>query len=287
MFGIALQRESGMADEWVCIKEWQDLILDRLEGARVARITLNRPERRNCWNKSMLEACFEALEAIRAEKDVRAVITRGAGPSFSSGLDLNYLRSIQDKEGDWDRPPVNFQLTETVRQFPRIMIAQVHGYCLGGSLAFMNAHDLVIAAEDAQIGMPEMMRGSFGQLATSTLFHAQIPMKKAALIQLTCRNLTGVEADRIGLVSMAVPAPELETTTTDIAREIGLRHMAPLQCAKIAVQMGRDLALPQAINIDRLVGARQSQAVDPTADLDSYLHSQKGGTNVGYKRRDV
>ena len=276
-----------MADEWVRLKDWQDLILERLDGAGVARITLNRPERRNCWNRSMLDACFEALEIVREDKELKAVITRGAGTSFSSGLDLAYLRTIQGEERDWDRPPRNFQLTEGIRQFPRIMIAQVHGYCLGGSLAFMNAHDLVIAAEDAQIGMPEMMRGSFGQLATSTLFHTQIPIKKAALIQLTCRNLSGAEADRIGLVSMAVPAAELEATTTDIAREIGSRHLAPLQSAKIAVQMGRDMPLPQAINIDRLVGVRQAQAIDPTANLQDYLHSQKGGTNVGYKRQDV
>ncbi len=276
-----------MADEWVRLKEWQDLFLERLDGAGVARITLNRPERRNCWNTSMLDSCFEALELVRADKELKAIITRGAGTSYSSGLDLNYLRSIQGEQTDWDRPSRNFQLTELVRLFPRIMIAQVHGYCLGGSLGFMNAHDLVIAAEDAQIGMPEMMRGSFGQLATSTLFHSQIPIKKAALIQLTCRNVSGAEADRIGLVSMAVPAAELEAQTTELAREIGSRHLAPLQSAKIAVQMGRDLALPQAINLDRLVGARQMHGIDPTANLESYLHSQKGGPNVGYKRSDV
>ena len=227
-----------MASEWMRLKEWPELFPERFVGESVARITLNRPEKRNSWNRPQLDACFEALVLVRADRALKAVITRGAGPVYSSGLDLNYLRSIQNETRDRDRPPRNFQLTEAVRQFPRIMIAQVHGYCQGGSLGFMNAHDLVIAAEDAQLDMPEMMRGSFGQLATSTLFHAQIPIKKATLIQLTSINITGAEADRMGLVSLAMPAAELEATTTEMARDAERRNQCRLpapRCLSLAV----------------------------------------------------
>jgi enoyl-CoA hydratase/carnithine racemase len=163
----------------------------------------------------------------------------------------------------------------------------VHGYCLGGALGIMNCHDLVIAAEDAQLGMPEVMRGSFGQLVTSTLVHARIPLKKVAYIQLIGRNLSGVEADQLGLVSQAVPAAELEKTTTAIARDIGSRHLATLEHAKIAMQMDRDLTLSQAIQVDMLVGARMRNAIDATGHVDTYLQSQKGGPNLEYKRPDV
>ena len=132
----------------------------------------------------------------------------------------------------------------------------MHGYCLGGALGIANCHDLVFAAEDAQLGMPEILRGSFGQLVTSTLIHGRIPIKKVALLQLVGRNLTGIEADRLGLVSQAVPAAELERTVNGIAREIASRHLATLEHAKIAVQMDRDLSLSQAIQLDMLVGAR-------------------------------
>jgi enoyl-CoA hydratase/carnithine racemase len=167
------------------------------------------------------------------------------------------------------------------------MIAQVHGYCLGGALGIVNCHDLVFAAEDAQLGMPEILRGSFGQLVTSTLIHGRIPTKKVALIQLLGRNLSGVEADRLGIVSQALPAAELESTVSAIAREIASRHLATLEHAKIALQMDRDLSLSQAIQMDMLVGARMKSAMDPTGDVDSYLQSQKGGPNTGYKRPDV
>lgn len=276
-----------MTDTWRPWKSWPELILDRLEDAGVARITLNRPEKRNCWNEPMVAAFFESLELIRPDKEIKAVITRGAGTVFSSGLDLNFLRSVSKDLRDFDRPTPTIQLAEALRGFPRVMIAQVHGYCLGGALGIMNCHDLVFAAEDAQLGMPEILRGSFGQLVTSTLMHGGLPQKKLAYLQFVGRNITGVEADKLGIISQALPSAELEATTTNIAREIALRHLAPLQHAKITVQMGRDLSLSQAIQLDQLVGARLHRAMDPTGDIESYLKSQKGGPNLTYKRPDV
>ena len=151
----------------------------------------------------------------------------------------------------------------------------------------MNSHDLVIAATNAQIGMPEILRGSFGQMATSTLFHSGVPMKKAALIQLSGKNLSGTEADRLGLVSMAVDEAELESVTMKLAGEIASRHPAALANAKIAVQMGRDLSLPEAMRLDQLVGARQRLMVDPLGKFEEYLSSQKGGPKPSYRRSDL
>jgi enoyl-CoA hydratase/carnithine racemase len=277
-----------MSDSWRQLKAWPELVLERLEDAGVARVVLNRPHKRNAWTAALVEAFFEALEIVRTDRELKAVITKGAGPCFSSGLDLHFLKSVSSGPLlDWDRPSVTIRLAEAIRAFPRVMIAQVHGYCLGGALGIMNCHDLVFAAEDAQLGMPEILRGSFGQLVTSTLVHGRIPIKKVALIQLVGRNLSGTEADRLGIVSQAVPAAELERTVIGIAREIASRHLATLEHAKIAVQMDRDLSLSQAIQLDMLVGARMQSAMDPTGDVDSYLDSQKGGPNLGYKRPDV
>jgi enoyl-CoA hydratase/carnithine racemase len=277
-----------MPDTWRQLKAWPELVLERLEDAGVARVVLNRPHKRNAWTAALVEGFFEALEIVRTDRELKAVITKGAGPCFSSGLDLHFLKTVSSGPLlDWDRPTLTIRLAEAIRAFPRVMIAQVHGYCLGGALGIMNCHDLVFAAEDAQLGMPEILRGSFGQLVTSTLIHGRIPIKKVALLQLVGRNLTGIEADRLGIVSQAVPAAELERTVNGIAREIASRHLATLEHAKIAVQMDRDLSLSQAIQLDMLVGARMQSAMDPTGDVDSYLDSQKGGPNLSYKRPDV
>ena len=156
-----------MADTWTKLKEWPELYLERLDDAGVARITLNRPDKRNCWNRPLCNAFLESLDLIRPDKELKVVITKGAGPVYSSGLDLTFLREVSNGPLlDWDRPNLTVQIAEDIRAFPRIMIAQVHGYCLGGALGIMNCHDIVFAAEDAQLGMPEVLRGSFGQLVT-------------------------------------------------------------------------------------------------------------------------
>jgi enoyl-CoA hydratase/carnithine racemase len=289
MSGATSDSGSGStADSWTTLKEWPELILERLAGAGVARIVLNRPDKRNCWNRPLCLAFLESLDIIRADKELKVVITKGAGTVYSSGLDLNFLREVSNGPLlDWDRPNLTIQIAEAVRVFPRIMIAQVHGYCLGGALGIMNCHDLVYAADDAQLGMPEILRGSFGQLVTSTLLHGGLPVKKLAHIALVGRNITGTEADALGIISQAVPAAALEEFTMGIAREIASRHLAPLEHHKITVQMGRDLSIAQAIQLDQLVGQRLRRAMDPLGDVESYLKSQKGGPNLVYKRPDV
>ena len=277
-----------MADNWTPVKMWPELHLERLSDAGVARITLNRPEKKNSLNGEIFAAFFESLEIVRADRDLKILITRGASNTYSSGFFLPFLRATSHEGlADWDRPRTMDRLAEELRFFPRVTIAQIEGYCLGGALALMNSHDIVFAANDAQIGMPEVMRGSFGQFATCTLVHAQIPIKKATYMQLVGENISGAEAERIGLASLAMPAAELEAKTVAVARELSLRHLAVLEHAKIAVQMGRDLSLTDAMKLDHLVGQRLAKAVDATADVDSYLKSQKGGPNLAYKRPDA
>lgn len=269
-------------------KEFSTVILEKISGTGVARIIFNRPEKRNAVNQQLVDDIMSALEEVRADGQINVVVTKGNGPVYSAGLDLYYLRSLNEgPPADWDKFSPTAVMFEAIRNFPKVTIAQVHGYCLGGSLAMMNSHDLVIAANNAQIGMPEILRGSFGQMATSTLFHSGVPMKKAALIQLGGKNISGAEADRLGLVSMAVEESELEAVTLKLAGEIATRHPGALQSAKIAVQMGRDMSLPEAMRLDQLVGARQRLMVDPLGRVEEYLSSQKGGPNTTYRRPDT
>ena len=88
-------------------------------------------------------------------------------------------------------------------------------------------------------------------------------------------------------VARCVPADQLEAHTTAMAKEIASRHAAPLECHKITVQMGRDLSLSQAIQLDQLVGQRLRRQMDPLGDVEGYLKTQKGGANLNYKRPDV
>lgn len=264
--------------DWVTLDEWSVLRLERLEHDAVARIVLDRPEKRNALSHELIAAFLEALDVVRGDDSIHVVVTKGNGPVFSAGLDIYDLRSTHEGHlPDWDMSTPSTRLYETVRRFPRVMIAQVHGYCLGGAVALLNAHDLAVAGSEAEIGMPEILRGSYGQNVTATLFHSGVAFKKAAMLQLSGRNISGADAERIGLVSQSVETSELEEVSTELAVEIAGRSLVALQHAKIAVQLGRDVPLPHAMEVDRLVTARMMQATDPFANVQGYLESQKTG----------
>src|SRR6202790_5808059 len=100
-----------MQDQWRTLKQWPDLILERLADAGVARVPLNRPEKRNCLNEALVTAWFEALDIVRADRELKTVITKGAGPCFSSGLDLHFLKAVSSGPLlDWDRPTATIRL---------------------------------------------------------------------------------------------------------------------------------------------------------------------------------
>jgi enoyl-CoA hydratase/carnithine racemase len=149
-------------------------------------------------------------------------------------------------------------------------------------LALINGHDLVISAESAKFGMPEVIRGSYGATATPSLFHAGIPFKKAFYISLTGRNLTGIEAERVGLVSDVVPDKDLDTYVDTLAKELASRNGATLENAKIAAYMQKDLPFDMALRADDLVQHRLRYYTNPLSDVEGYLHSQKGGASVKY-----
>jgi enoyl-CoA hydratase/carnithine racemase len=263
------------------------VILEKMPERKVARIVLNRPDKHNAIDLQMIEEWMAALEEVRNGDVFRVIVTKGNGPSFGSGLDLYYLRSIsQGPSADWERSSLPRTLSDRIREYPKVTVAQVHGYCLGHAMVNMCSHDLVFAAATAQIGMPEILRGSFGQMATANLFHAGIPVKKAAMMQLTGRYISGAEADRLGLISQAVEESALDSFTLDLASEIATHHPAALASAKIAVQMGAKLGLADAMKMDQLVGAWQRLSVDPLSEVESYLSSQAGGPNRAYKRQD-
>jgi enoyl-CoA hydratase/carnithine racemase len=268
--------------------EEKRVIVERMPETKVARVILNRPDKRNAIDGRMLEEWMRAMDSMRSDPEVRVVITKANGPTFCAGLDLHYLREFHKiPPGDWERCNPPRALYDSIRDFPKVTIAQIHGYCVGGGLVAMMSHDLAFAAKSAQLGMPEIIRGSFGQMATSNLFHSGIPMKKAAMIQFTGYNVSGAEADSMGLVSHSVEDAELDAYTLKVGTAIASYHPGAIASAKVAIQMGNKLPLTDAMKMDGLVYAWQQLLVDPLADVEGYLKSQAGGTKPDYKRPDV
>ena len=262
----------------------QKLIQSNINEAEgVAWLTLNRPEKKNALSIALLSELAEILRSIGDNDKIRCIVTAGAGDSYSSGRDLydmRYSQSHRKRIRGGDGGVV--EIVNLMRNLPQVTVASVKGWCLGGGLAMINGHDLVIAADTAKFGMPEVIRGSYGATATPSLFHAGIPFKKAFFISLTGRNLTGAEAERVGLVSQVVPEKELDSYVETLAKELASRNGVTLESAKIAAYMQKDLPFHMALQADDLVSHRMRYYTNPLSDVEGYLHSQKGGGTVKY-----
>ena len=197
----------------------------------VARITLNRPEKRNALNNQLRSEIFATLQANDNDPQVRVTILRGAGSAFCSGYDLSANNTVGQPYhsasglGQWSRHVVDgwFRVWDLAKP----VIAQVHGYCLAGGSELATACDLVYVATDAQIGYPPVRLMSPPDMQ----FHPwTMGMRQAMESMLTGDSLSGSEAAARGWANRAYPPQHLESEVLKIAERIG---MLPSELAAI------------------------------------------------------
>ena len=195
-------------------------LLTALDGG-VLTLTLNRPDKRNALNTELLDRLHQNVERADLDADVRVLVLRGAGKDFCAGADLGELLASADQsEAENEASALHLgTLFERLRTIPKPVIAMVHGRALAGGAGLATACDLVVAAADAQLGYPEIQRG-FAPAMVTALLRRIVGEKVALDLVLTGRVLRAEEAERVGLVSRVVPAPELERATMALAGEL-------------------------------------------------------------------
>jgi len=190
----------------------------------IARIVMNRPDKRNALNHQLLDDIDRAFTAAEDDDAVGVVVLSANGPSFCAGYDLkgSYYTSVPKKDGKWTVGNSLKTLRGIEARYQRIWnctkptIAQVHGHALAGGCYLQLLCDISIAADDALLGHPAVKMGG---VSSMPLWQVALLMKVARYLLLTGRTLTGVEAARIGLVTMAVPLTDLAATVDAIARD--------------------------------------------------------------------
>jgi enoyl-CoA hydratase len=227
--------------------DFEHLILDRVgTDDRVGRITLNRPEKMNALSQEILFELNDALHDYEADSSIRVIILRGAGRTFSAGYDLTPSRGGADAvvrrhrsvDAKGRRLLMGIrtgmqQITDIHMYFwnmAKVTIAQVHGYAVAGGCELAMMADLVVAADDAQLGHPGL-RG-LGTSRTGVIWPLVIGMRKAKELYYTGENVTGAEAEKIGMINYAWPLAELEERTIAFADRIAIMtddHLAILK----------------------------------------------------------
>lgn len=222
-----------------------DTLLYATDGP-IATISLNRPEALNTIVPPMPDEIEAAVNAAVRDDSVKVIVLRGIGRAFCGGFDFGQGFHHWDRyintDGRWD-PGKDFvfstadavaptQKFMSLWRSPKPVIAQVHGWCVGGGSDYALAADLVIASEDARIGTPySRMWGAY----LSGLWIYRLGLTKAKEYALTGKALSGRQAAGIGLINTAVPFAQLEATVREAAAQLATIPLSQLSAMKLVV----------------------------------------------------
>lgn len=217
---------------------------------RIGRVTLNRPDVRNAIDDALPQALASAVQAANDDPAVHVIVLAGKGESFCAGYDLTYYAQERDGRGaeltqdmPWD--PIrdfafmkrNTDLFMSVFRSLKPVICKVHGFALAGGSDIALCADLVIMAEDAQIGyMPARVWGC----PTTAMWVYRLGAEKAKRMLLTGDKIDGHEAERMGLILKAVPAAELDQEVEALAERMASVPVNQLAMQKMMINQALD-----------------------------------------------
>ena len=229
----------------------EDEVLYRVDG-RVARITINRPERRNSLSWGVIESIRAHTAEAKANREVRVVVLTGSGDkAFCAGADLTGMAAGASYLDLHEGRGQLAELFEELWSLGKPTVARVRGFALAGGFGLALSCDFVVCSDDSQFGTPEINVGLWPYMITVPLVRA-MPPKKALELMLTGRRVAAVEAERIGFVNQVVPAERLDAAVDELTATLAAKSPA-------IVKLGRD-------SFYRVWGEEAGQAL-------AYLHA--------------
>lgn len=244
----------------------------RNEEHRYAVVTMERSEKLNAFNKELLGDLFVALNELKDDDAISSVVIQGSNGNFSAGYDVVSSYTAPTAYQDWRKLQDSIDLWEQIWKFPKPVIAAVEGHCLGGATMLVACCDLVVVAEDANIGWPSIPLGG-GLLSTVSLFH--VGMRKAKELSYIAGNgMTGVEAAELGWANRTAPKGEVTADAEAMARRVGKTPLDLLYLKKTALNRVFD---------------RQgfTDALRAGAEWDSISHTAESIDEVKAQMRDL
>ncbi|BAZ45934.1 naphthoate synthase [Chondrocystis sp. NIES-4102] len=227
-----------MQVEWQTAKTYEDILYQKWQG--IARITINRPHKRNAFRPKTVFEMYDAFVDAREDQTIGVILLTGAGPhtdgkyAFCAGGD----QSIRGQAGyidDQGTPRLNvLDLQRLIRTIPKVTIALVAGYAIGGGHVLHVLCDLTIAADNAIFGQTGPKVGSFDGGFGSSYLARIVGQKKAREIWFLCRQYNAVEAQEMGLVNCVVPVEQLEAEGIKWSQEILEKSPIAIRCLKAA-----------------------------------------------------
>jgi len=228
---------------------YETILLNVVDG--VATITLNRPEALNAFNQQLMNELTACLDAVEARDDVGAIVITGSAKAFAAGADIKEMatKTFADVYGQ-DFITANW---ERVTRCRKPTIAAVAGFALGGGCELAMMCDMILAADTAKFGQPEVKLGVIPGAGGTQRFARAAGKAKAMDMILTGRMMDAVEAERCGIVARIVPADTLLDEAQKVAKTIAGYGKLAVMAAKESVDRAFETPLSEGVRFERRV----------------------------------
>jgi len=240
---------------------------------RVGLVTLNRPKQLNALNAKLMQELGQALHAFDADPDVGAILVTGSEKAFAAGADIDAMKSYSFMDAymqdyitrDW----------EHILRVRKPVIAAVAGYALGGGNEVAMMCDIVIAAENAKFGQPEINLGIMPGAGGTQRLPRAVGKAKAMDMCLTARNMDAQEAERAGLVSRVVPLERLMEEAMAVAQKIAASSLPVAMMIKESINRAYETPLTEGVRTERRVFHSQFALEDQKEGMAAFLEKRK------------
>src|SRR5579864_1037417 len=240
---------------------------------RVGVITLNRPKQMNALNDALMDALGEALLRFDADDGIGAIVITGNAQAFAAGADIAAMAGWSYM--DVYRSDFITRNWETIRRVRKPVIAAVAGFALGGGCELALACDILIAAEDARFGLPEIKLAMLPGAGGTQRLPRAIGKAKAMDMCLSGRTMNATEAERSGLVARVVPADALRDESIALATTIASYSLPALMAIKESVNRAWECSLTEGIGFERRQLHARFASEDAREGMNAFLDKRK------------
>jgi enoyl-CoA hydratase / 3-hydroxyacyl-CoA dehydrogenase len=240
----------------------------------IAWVLIDRPEVLNSLNSEVFDQVDAAFCSLESDRTVRVVVLAGSSPVFAAGADIAEMEKKSLTEG----VEFGFQgqrVAERVERFPTPVIALVEGYALGGGLELALAADFIVAAEGAQLGLPEVTVGIHPGMGGATRLTRLIGRAKTKLLTYTGVPVSAEEAYRLGFVAKLVPAASARDDVQALAELIASRAPLGVRWVKQVIDRGLDASLTSALHLEAESAGHTFGTQDRTEGMRAFLERRK------------
>jgi enoyl-CoA hydratase/carnithine racemase len=248
--------------------------LERAEGIAIVRI--NRPNQYNALNRETVDQLDAILESVRQDNTIRALILTGE-KNFAAGADIGDMTHLTSQDA------LAFLFADTFRKLellPMPTIAAICGYALGGGLEMALACDIRIAAEDAQMGLPEISLGIMPGAGGTVRLPKLVGIGKAKELIFSGRKITAAEACQCGLVQQVVAPADLMTVANELAKKLARQSKTALMSAKTMLNFSAEMPPDAAFKMEAGYWSGLFGTADQIEGMQAFIEKRKPQFNV-------